>query len=127
MLIAVSSRLDDMDAQLLALPTDVVEPPVVGLLVDASPLLLDIAGLGRVIAPLPITSTDLTVEGVPRRAQLKNPLLGTPRFKQKNERSITELEAPPRHTHGGICEKCAPLPRSFWDPPLLEGSWRILY
>ena len=68
-LTALSSRLDDMESQLHALPTDVVEPPIVGLLVDAATLLSSIAGFGHVLAPLSITSGDLTAEGVPTRVR----------------------------------------------------------
>ena len=66
---ALSSRLDDMEAQLHALPTDVVDIPIVGLLADAATLLSSIAGFGHVIAPLPLTSAALTVEGVPARVR----------------------------------------------------------
>jgi hypothetical protein len=49
------TRLDEADAQLLALPTAVVEPPHIGLEMVANAtgtmLLAEIAGLGRVFAP----------------------------------------------------------------------------
>ena len=64
-LASLSSRLDDMEAQLQALPIAVVEPPFVGLHIDAPALLSSIAGFGRVLAPLSIASTDMTLEGVP--------------------------------------------------------------
>lgn len=59
---ALSSRLDDMEAQLQALPTAVVEPPRVGLLIDAPATHTRIADFGRVLAPLPVTAADLTLE-----------------------------------------------------------------
>ena len=51
---ALSCRLDDMKAQLQALPTAVVEPPFVALLADTPALLSSIADFGRVLAPLPL-------------------------------------------------------------------------
>ena len=50
--------------QLQALPTAIVEPPVVGLAVDDTALLAAIAGFGRVAAPLAITAADITLESV---------------------------------------------------------------
>ena len=63
---ALSSRLDDMEAQLEALSTAVVEPPFVGLLADSplAALLSSIAGFGRVLAPLPIAAADLRLNDV---------------------------------------------------------------
>lgn len=56
------ARLDDADAQLLALPTGVVEPPVVGLVVDDSALLANTAAFGRIIAPSAVTAADLALD-----------------------------------------------------------------
>ena len=63
------SRLDDMEALLQALPIAVVEPPVVGLQIDASALLLSIAGFGSVLAPLSITAADLSLNDLPSRVR----------------------------------------------------------
>ena len=71
---SLSSRLDDMEAQLQALPTAVVEPPLVGLLADEPALLSSIAGFGRVLAPLPITADDFIVKGVPSCVRRGNTL-----------------------------------------------------
>ena len=65
----LSSRFDDLEAQLQSLPTAVVEPPSVGLLADTPALLASIAGFGRVLAPLPVTAADLSLEGVPSRVK----------------------------------------------------------
>ena len=62
---ALSSRVDALDAQLQALPTCLVEPPVVALLADARVLLLSIADMGHVVAPLPISASDVTLERMP--------------------------------------------------------------
>ena len=59
------SRLDDLEAQLQALPTTVVEPPHVGLLADAPALLSSIACFGCVISPLAITASDLSLVDAP--------------------------------------------------------------
>lgn len=59
---ALSSRLDDMEARLQALPTHIVEPPLVGLVADTSALLDSVAGFGRVLAPLCVTAEDLSIE-----------------------------------------------------------------
>jgi len=53
---------------LRALPTAPVEPPHVGLVMDASALLADIASLGSVMAPLAISASDVTLEDVPTHA-----------------------------------------------------------
>ena len=63
----LTARMDAAEAQLLTLPTTVVEPPHVGLTVDTSALLVDIAVFGRVFAPCAITAADLTLEDVPCR------------------------------------------------------------
>ena len=65
----LSSHLDGMEAYLQALPTAVIEPPFVGLLADAPALLSSIADFGRVLAPLPITVADLSLEGVPSKVR----------------------------------------------------------
>jgi len=59
------ARLEGLEAQLRALPTAPVEPPHVGLTMDASALLASIAGFGRIVAPLGISAADVTLEGVP--------------------------------------------------------------
>ena len=61
----LASRLDAMDALLQALPTVVVEPPVVGIIADTPATLAAIAGFGRVIAPIPINAADLNCSGPP--------------------------------------------------------------
>ena len=58
----LSSRLDDVKSQLNALPTAVIEPPVVDVRVDSTALLGVVAGFGRVLAPLPVTADDLSFE-----------------------------------------------------------------
>ena len=68
-LASLSSRLDDVEAQLEALPTAVVEPPLVGLLADTPALLSSIACFGRVLAPLPVTAADLSLDGAPSSAR----------------------------------------------------------
>lgn len=65
----LSSRLDDMETQLHALPTAVMEPPVVGLSADAAALLPSIACFGRVFAPLPIMGVDLILEAISSSVQ----------------------------------------------------------
>ena len=64
----LSSRVDEIEAQLLALPTAVVEPPFVGLLTDIPPLISSIRGFGRALVPLPVSAADISVEGIPRSA-----------------------------------------------------------
>lgn len=66
---ALSSRLDDMEAQLQALPTAVVEPPFVGMVADTPALLAAIACFGRVLAPLAIRAADLSLRGAPSFVQ----------------------------------------------------------
>lgn len=58
----LSARLDAAEAQLLALPTTVVEPPLVEQVVDWPALLAGAAAFGRVVAPRAITAADLAVE-----------------------------------------------------------------
>ena len=60
------ARLDDADAQLLSLPTMVVEPHHVGLVVyaPADPA----AALGAVVAPRPIRAEQLSLRGIPSHA-----------------------------------------------------------
>lgn len=55
-----------MEAPLQALPTVVVEPPVVRLVCETSAILAAVAGFGHVIAPLSITAADLSLQGVPK-------------------------------------------------------------
>jgi hypothetical protein len=59
----ITARLDAADAQLLALPTTVVELPYVGLVVDEAALLADVLALGQVVAPRAITAADVALEG----------------------------------------------------------------
>ena len=59
------ARLDAAEAQLLTLPTSVIEPPHVGLVVDEPALLAGAAVFGQVVAPRAITASDLTLEGAP--------------------------------------------------------------
>ena len=66
---SLSFLLDNTEAKLQTLPTAVVEPPLVGLLADAPALLSSIAGFGRVIAPLPVTASDLSLDYVPNRVR----------------------------------------------------------
>jgi len=47
----LTARLDAVDAQLLALPTTVVEPPYVGVVIDEAALLAGAEVFGRVVAP----------------------------------------------------------------------------
>lgn len=61
----LTARLDAAEAQLLALPTAVVEPPYVGLVVDEQALLAGRASFGRIVAPSAITAADLELKGVP--------------------------------------------------------------
>lgn len=64
----LTARLDAADAELLALPTTVVEPPYIGLVVEDSPALHADAGpLWRVVSPLAITAADMSVrvDGAP--------------------------------------------------------------
>ena len=62
---ALSTRLDGMETQLQALPTAVVEPPFVGLVMDVPALLSSIASFGHIIAPLAITADDIRVDSAP--------------------------------------------------------------
>ena len=66
---SLSSRLDGMEALMQAIPTVVVEPPVVGLVADATALLAAIACFGRVLAPIAITATDLSLRRAPNFIQ----------------------------------------------------------
>ena len=68
----MSCGLGDIEAQLQALPTSVVEPPLVGLLTDAPALLQSIAVFGHILAPLAITAADLVLDGVPSSVRLGN-------------------------------------------------------
>lgn len=63
----LTARLDVAVAQLLALPTNVVEIPHVGVVIDEAALLAGAAVFGRVVAPRAITAANLTllVEGTP--------------------------------------------------------------
>lgn len=63
---ALYSDFNDLDEQLGALPTEVVEPPSVRLSSDLPAMLAAISSFGRVHAPHPINAVDLTVENVPR-------------------------------------------------------------
>jgi hypothetical protein len=64
----LTARLDAADAQLLVLPTTVVEPPYVGVMIDEAALLVGAAVFGRVVAPRAITAADVTLESVPSYA-----------------------------------------------------------
>ena len=57
---ALSSRLYDLEVQLQALPTSVVEPPVVGLFADLPSLLR----FGQVCAPFAIAAAELHLESL---------------------------------------------------------------
>ena len=60
----LTTRLDNMESLLLSLPPVIDEPPVIGLgLQDMAAQLTRIAGFGRVLAPLAISATDLSLEG----------------------------------------------------------------
>ena len=62
--VALSSRLDVLDAQLRDLPTGVVETPYIGVSVDVLAMLADLSVCGRVLAPISITARDLTFQRV---------------------------------------------------------------
>ena len=62
---ALSSGLDDIEAQIQALPTVTVEPPLMGLVADTTVLLAAFAGFGRLIAPLAVTAADLSLQDAP--------------------------------------------------------------
>ena len=61
----LSSRLDSMEEQLMALPTAVVEPPVILVSADTAPAMAALTGVGRVLAPLAILAADVSFEGPP--------------------------------------------------------------
>ena len=64
----LTDLLDSVEAQLLALPTIVVEPPYIGLVVVDSPgLLAGAEALGRVVAPQAVTAADLSLVAAPPR------------------------------------------------------------
>jgi len=65
----LTARLDVLDAQLRALPTSPAKLTTMGLIVDSAALLASISSLGRVVAPLIISASDVTLEGVPRRVR----------------------------------------------------------
>lgn len=54
----LTARLNAVDAQLLALPTSVVEPPYAGLVIDEPALQADSSTFGRVASPRAITAAD---------------------------------------------------------------------
>lgn len=64
----LTARLDVAETQLLALPTSVVEPPCVKLVIDKSALLAGAAVFGRVLAPRAVTAANLTLESARRHA-----------------------------------------------------------
>ena len=64
----LTSRLDDLETQLMALSTSAVELPVVGLTADMPTVMSSLTGFGRVLSPSPITAADLTLQGVPTHA-----------------------------------------------------------
>lgn len=70
----LAAGLDAADAQLLALPTSVVEPPYVGLVIDRPKLLAGIAAFGRVVSPRAIAPADLVPDRVPRHTWPSNTL-----------------------------------------------------
>lgn len=65
----LSARLDAAEAQLLALPTAVVESPIVVLVVDEHALQADLSVAARVITPRAVTAAHLTVDGAPSFAR----------------------------------------------------------
>lgn len=58
----LTARLDAAEAQLLILPTAVVDPPFVGLVVGELALLAGNAIIGRVVAPRAIPAAELAIE-----------------------------------------------------------------
>lgn len=58
-----------LPCKLQALPTAVVEPPIVGLLADAAALLAAIECFGRILAPMAVTAADLSIKGTPDYAR----------------------------------------------------------
>ena len=101
----LGGRLDAADAQLLALPTSVVEPPYVGVVIDDDALLAGAAVFGRVVAPLAITAADLTLEGAPSHAYPGCALLfrlvvqGAPLASQSDDELEVSLGAAAAATH----------------------------
>lgn len=71
----LSARLDTAEALLLALPTTSIEPPHVGLVMDVSALIPEIAVFGRVVAPRAVTAADLALDATPNIARSGDPLL----------------------------------------------------
>jgi len=65
----LTARLDGLDAQLRSLPTAPVEPPHIGLITEGPAVLASIAGVGRVVAPLGISASDVSIEGLPRHVR----------------------------------------------------------
>ena len=63
---ALSTRLDDMEAQLLALPASLTEPPQIALSVDTPAMISCITKLGCALAPLRVMISHLGLPIVPR-------------------------------------------------------------
>ena len=64
----MSARLDTAEAPLLALPTTVIEPPYVGVVIDEAAVLAGAAVFGRVVVPRAITAAALTLNCAPSHA-----------------------------------------------------------
>ena len=69
---ALSSCLDETEAQLKTLRTAVVETPLVGLLASTPALLRSVASFGRVLAPLSVTAVDLSLHESPSNARVSD-------------------------------------------------------
>lgn len=65
----LTARLDVVEAQLLALPTSVNELPYIGLVSSLTPLLANVAVLGRVVSPRAVMPADLALENAPRHVR----------------------------------------------------------
>lgn len=68
------ARLDAVDTLLLALPTSVVEPPHLDLVIDEPSMRAGVAIMGRIIAPRAITAADLTLGSAPPFARADSTL-----------------------------------------------------
>jgi hypothetical protein len=115
----LTARLDAADAQLLELPTTIVEPPYVGLIVDETTLLADVIALGRVVAPRAITAADLALDSAAPLAhpgdilKLRVALQGALHASQFSEELEVSLVAAAAATHFVAtlkAEGAAPLP-----------------
>ena len=70
----LSSRVDDLEAQMQALPTAVVEPPFVGVSSDTTQLLPIFAGFGRVHATPRLTTESFCLKVVPSSTRMRDSL-----------------------------------------------------